>query len=255
MPGLLGRRPRPRRGAGVGTLSESGGGDRAALAALVVANLFVALQALSHDWGYYQVMLVYWAEAVVLGGFNVLRMLVVGVAGAAPLGQAARRWVDLGSGLNRLGLTLLGVGFFVAKFGAFALVIGLFVLLLPALLAADDGGSARDIHRAVRAAGPGFALACAALVLSHGVSFVRNFLGSREYDRVSLIGLVFWPYARISLVAVLLLVGTAVARVLPGAGRAALFAAVMVLLKLGADLVSHVAEHRMLAGSPPPPPP
>jgi hypothetical protein len=155
--------------------------------------------------------------------------------------------VDLGSALNRLGLTVLGVGLFAFKFGGFALAIGLFVLLLPAMLAPDDGSSAITMHRAIRAAGPGFAAACGALVLSPGISFVRNCLLGREYDRVGMLGLVFWPYARMSLVSILLLVGVAAARLVPGAGRAAIFAAVMVLLKLGADLVSHVVEHRLLS--------
>ena len=221
--------------------------DRVGLIALVVANLFVALQALRHEWGFYEVMLVYWSEVAILGGYNVLRMIVVGVLGAAPLGAWAARWVDLGSPLNRLGLTTIGVGFFVFKFGGFALAIGLFVLLLPALLTPDGEASLATVHQGLRAAGPGFLTASGALILSHGTSFVRNFLMGREYDRVGILGLAFWPYARMSLVGGLLLVGTAVARLLPGVGRQTLFAAVIVLLKLGVDLVSHVVEHRWLA--------
>jgi len=42
-----------------------------------------------------------------------------------------------------------------------------------------------------------------------------------------------------------LLVGLALARLVPGLGRQTAFAVVMVLLKLGADAVSHWLEHRM----------
>jgi hypothetical protein len=227
--------------------------DRIGLVALVLANLFVALQTLRHEWGYYEVMLVYWVEVVVLGGYNVLRMLVVGVIGDQPLGAWAARWVDLGSPLNRLGLTALGVGIFVVKFANFALAIGLFVLLLPALLATPPGErSAGSVGQALAAAGPGVLAAGGALVLSHGITFVRNFLLAREYHRVGLVGLVAWPYARMSLVGGLLLVGTAVARLLPGLGRQTLFAGLMVLLKLGADAVSHLVEHHWLAAERPP---
>jgi hypothetical protein len=234
--------------------------SRAGLAGLILANLFVALQVLRHEWGFYEVMLTCWAEAVLLGGFNVLRMLVVGVVGAAPLGAWAARSVDLGSGLNRLGLTVIAVGFFIVKFAGFALATGLFVLLLPALLAPDESTSNVDFHRALTAAGPGFLAAAGALGLSHAVSFARNFLLGREYDRVNLLELAFWPYARMSLVGGVLLLGVAAARLTPGIGRQALFAAVMVLLKLAADAVSHVAEHRWLAdrhaaGEPPSRPP
>jgi hypothetical protein len=115
--------------------------SRTGLVALIVANLFVALQTLRHEWGYYDTLLIYWGEVVILGLYNVLRLMVVGVFGAAPLGDRVARWVDLGSRLNRLIYTAIGVGFFVVKFGGFALVIGLFVVLLPAALTPDgDGG-------------------------------------------------------------------------------------------------------------------
>ena len=97
------------------------------LVVLVAANLLVALLAVRHRWGYYETLLIYWAEVAILGGYNVLRLLVVGVFGAVPFGAWAARYVDLGSRLNRLALTLVGVGLFVVKFGTFVLVIGLFL--------------------------------------------------------------------------------------------------------------------------------
>jgi Family of unknown function (DUF6498) len=221
--------------------------SRSALLALVLANAFVAFQAFRHEWGYYEVMLIYWLEVVILGFYNVLRMLVVGVVGAAPLGAWAARWVDLGSALNRLALTAIGVGFFVVKFGAFALTIGLLVLLLPAFLDVEGDGAGAGLHRALLAAGPGFLIAAGVLGLSHGVSFARNFLAGREYDRIDVVSLAFWPYVRMSLFAATLLVGLAIAGVLPGVGRHAAFAGVLVLLKLGVDAMSHVFEHRRLA--------
>lgn len=87
-------------------------------------------------------------------------------------------------------------------------------------------------------------LAVGVLFLSHGVSFVRNFLVGREYERLNFLGLVFWPYARMSLVGGVLLLGIAAARLWPGLGRQTAFAMVVVLLKLGADAVSHSLEHR-----------
>ncbi|HVL17574.1 MAG TPA: DUF6498-containing protein, partial [Gemmatimonadales bacterium] len=112
----------------------------------------------------------------------------------------------------------------------------------------ESGGVA--VHRALLAAGPGVATAVAALVLSHGISFVRNFLLSREYDRVGVVELVLLPYARMGLVLFVLLAGVAAAGVWPGLGRETGFALIMVLLKLLADAASHLVEHRWLAGRP-----
>jgi hypothetical protein len=108
-------------------------------------------------------------------------------------------------------------------------------------------GEATNIPRALRAAGPGLLLATGALCLSHGVSLVRNFLMGREYDRLNIVGLVFLPYARMSLVAMVLLLGVGVAGVIPGLGRETAFALAMVLLKLLADLASHRLEHQWLS--------
>src|SRR5918994_1224889 len=115
--------------------------SRIGLITLIIANLLVALQTLRHEWGYYETVLIYWTEVVIVGGYNVLRLTVVGVFGAAPLGTWAARWVDLGGGLNRFLITVVGVAFFVFKFGAFAIGVGLFVLLLPAMLSDGNGGS------------------------------------------------------------------------------------------------------------------
>jgi hypothetical protein len=219
--------------------------SRTGLAALVLANLFVALLTLRHEWGYYETLLIYWSEAVILGVYNVVRLMVVGVFGAAPLGTWAARWVDPGSRLNRFIFTAIGVGFFVVKFGAFALGVGVFVLLLPAMLTLDEG-EIWSVHRGLAAAGPGLLAATGALCLSHGVSLVRNFLMGREYDRLNIVGLVFWPYARMSLVGGVLLLGIVIARLVPALGWETAFAVVMVLLKLLADAASHTLEHRWL---------
>jgi Family of unknown function (DUF6498) len=221
--------------------------SRSGLIVLVAANLFVALQTVWHEWGYYETLLIFWTEVAILGGFNVLRMLVVGVFGAEPLGKWAARYVDLGSRLNRFLFTLFGVGFFVLKFGGFALTIGLFVLLLPAMLTPEGETGGISLHRALIGVGPGLLTATGMLCLSHGVSFLRNFLFGREYHRLTIGSLVFWPYARMSLVGGVLIAGITVARLVPSLGGETAFAVVMVLLKLLADAASHSLEHAWLA--------
>ena len=220
--------------------------SRIALAALVLANLFVALQTVRHEWGYYETLLIFWTEVVVLGGYNVLRMLLVGVFGARPLGSWAAQYVDPGSRFNRFIFTLIGIGFFVVKFGGFALAIGLFVLMLPAMLAPAGEAGGISMHRALHAAGPGLLTATGMLCLSQGICFVRNYLVDREYNRVSVGSLMFWPYARMSLVGGVLVAGIVIARMMPGLGSATSFAVVMVLLKLLADALSHRLERAWL---------
>jgi hypothetical protein len=224
--------------------------SRSGLIALVLANLFVALQTVRHEWVYYETLLIYWTEVAVLGGYNVLRMLVVGVFGAEPLGSWAARWVDLGSRLNRFIYTVIGIGFFLLKFGAFAFGVGLFVLLSPALFTPQGESAGVSIHRALVAAGPGLFFATGTICLSHGISFVGNFLIGREYDRTNLASLFLLPYARMSLVAAVLLAGIAATRQIPSLAGSTAFAVVMVLLKLLADAITHILEHGSVMASP-----
>jgi hypothetical protein len=230
------------------------GAEKLPRVALVVANLFVALVSVLQGWGYYQTVVVYWLEALVIGGYNVLRMLVVGFFGERPLGDWLAEHFEV-TPSARAFLTVFGTGFFVVKFGGLSLGVGVLVLALPALFAAPGESGAASVFRGLSAAGPGVAIAVAMLALSHGFSFLRNFIGRREYARLTVLGLVFLPYGRMSLVALVLAVGLVIARLVPGAAGATTFAVAMVLAKLAVDIVSHVTEHRWLERVSPSPEP
>src|SRR5687767_7980906 len=131
--------------------------SRLGLVALVAANLAVALITTLKGWGYYQALLIFWLEAVVLGGYNVLRLLVVGLAGERPLGDWVSRHVEVTSAA-RIFFTLMGALFFVVKFGGFALVVGIFVIALPQAFAGPDDGGA-SVFRGFTSAAPGAAIA------------------------------------------------------------------------------------------------
>ena len=183
-----------------------------------------------------------------IGAFNVLRLLVVGLAGERPLGDwlAEHASATLGA---RLFFTVVGTGFFVMKFGGFALGVGLFALALPAAFAPEESAGA-TVFAGLAAAGPGILTAAGLLVASHGFSFVRNFVARREYARLSIVSLVFLPYLRMGLVALILGVGLVIAWAAPGAAGSTAFAVAMVLVKTGADAASHTAEHRWMADRP-----
>jgi len=221
---------------------------RLALVSLVGANLLVALQVLRHDWGYYETILIFWCEALILGAYNVLRLLLVGLLGERPLGETVARWVEFSPGFRVLA-TAVGTAFFACKFGMFALGVGLLVVALPAFSAPPGSGGSR-VFAGLTAAGPGVAATVAGLVLSHGVSFVRNFVIGREYRRVTLLELIVLPYLRMGLVAMVLAAGLLAVRLLPGLASATPFAVVMVLGKLAADCVSHTMEHAWIGARP-----
>lgn len=215
--------------------------SRLLAAALIAANLVVAAITLWRGWGFYEIIIVYWCEAVIIGGYNFARMCMVGLAGR-PFGKSID--MDLGS---RLFLVVVVLGFFVVKFGGFALTLGLLVAAVPAFLQHAPDAAGHEIWKGLRAVGGGVAIAVAVLFVSHGISFVMNFLLRREYENANLLVLLFWPYVRMSLVMLALAAGLIAAKLFSALDTSTAFGIAVVLVKLAADLVMHVVEHAWLA--------
>lgn len=201
---------------------------------LVLVNLLPLAGVLLLDWDVAALMVLYWSENLVLGFYTLLKMLVV-----SPLGA-------------------LGMGtFFAIHYGGFCAVHGLFVasilldagidpmpdepwplfLVFPQLLV-------NVVRQVLEYAPPEWLFAFAALYVSHGVSFVVNFLFGRERDELSLKQLMSAPYGRIVLLHIAILLGGFAVMSL---GQPVAMLAVLVLLKLGLDVGLHLREHRALA--------
>ncbi len=232
-------------------------GRRIAATALLLANLVIIVLALKDQWGFLQVLYVCWFEAIIIGAYNLLKMLVVILFGH-PFGE---RFTHRVSFENRMAVGFWGfiaLGFFIAKFAGLALATGFLLLMLPVKLQALQAGHhvagndsltvMSDSFQGVTAGLPTILLS---LVISHGVSFVVNFLGRREYQRTLIFVLLFWPYARMALVfGVLILAGVAAA-LAPPFSRTSVFAVAVVCLKIVADLATHRFEHSRQPAVPP----
>lgn len=191
---------------------------------LVAANLVPLVGVVAFHWTVFSVLLLYWCENVVVGAFNVLRMLIASPQSAA-------------SDASKLFL----VPFFVVHYGMFALVHGIFVLTLfgPGGRVAPNPAA---LVSAVRAAGVWPAVL--AMVASHGFSFAHNYLASGEFRRASVQQLMAQPYARVMVLHGTILIGGFAAKAV-GAPAAALV--VLITLKTAIDLRAHLAERRKLA--------
>lgn len=190
---------------------------------LVGANLVPLLGVLGSHWTVFSVLLLYWCENVVVGAFNVLRMLVASPKDVAT--DAAK---------------LFFIPFFMFHYGMFTMVHGIFVLALfgPGR---NFSPSPAAFIAAVRGAGVGFGVI--AIVLSHGFSFVHNYLASGEFRRASLPQLMAQPYARVMVLHATILLGGFAAKAL-GAPVAALV--LLIALKTLIDLRAHLAERKKL---------
>ncbi|HYQ73374.1 MAG TPA: DUF6498-containing protein [Gammaproteobacteria bacterium] len=205
---------------------------------MLLANLVPVFGVLYLDWDVASIIVLYWAENLIVGGYTLLKMLVAGKAGALPL-----------------------MLFFCVHYGGFCAIHGMFVLELtrfagespaPAAATGWPGPLAllqlfMGLIRQVLAAAPeSFLWGCLALLISHGVSFVLLFIGQGEYRHTSLNDLMKAPYPRITVMHIAVIAGGFLV-VRLGSPLGLLFA--LVALKTGMDIMLHNRSHPVAAAA------
>jgi len=190
---------------------------------LVAANLVPLAGVLLWNWSVFALIALFWMENVIVGVLFALRMLL-----ADPRDPAL--WAA----------KVFLVPFFCFHYGMFTAVHGLFVFGL-------FGGKAYDPHGlqvlepALRAAQDlGLWLPLAALLASHGFSFLWNYLWRGEFRRAKLTELMAKPYGRVVVLHMAIILG-AIGTLALGSPLWALL--VLLALKIGLDLKAHLKEH------------
>ena len=197
---------------------------------LLAGNLLPLLGVLFLGWDVGALVVFYWSENLVIGAYNLLRMAVVG-------------------GLKALFYCF----FFLIHYGGFCAVHGFFILSMLLDESASLGEAdwplflvflqllLQVIQQVLAQAPPAWLLAFLGLLITHGYSFVTNFLLGGERERATIQSLMSAPYRRIVVLHVAVIAG--------GFGVAALgeplvLLIALVALKTVADITLHRREHR-----------
>ena len=222
-------------------------------AVLIGANLVPLFGVIFGGWNAFDIVWLFWFENVIIGVFNVIKILTVGALGN-PGGQATgRTQTVVGSRLARVspgqraarmaGMTFLAA-FFTVHYGGFNFGHGIFVMaMLGKGSGMHAGFSLWDLYVTNTRAAIGLGLGPAILTLlaSHAFSFVANFLVKREYARIDQGALMGGPYARVVILHVAIIFGGFFAMAL-GSPMGVLV--VLVLLKIAVDLGLHLKERQ-----------
>lgn len=226
-----------------------------AIALLIVVNLIPLAGALFWGWDVFTLLILYWLENGIVGVFNVLKM-------ALAQGPLDTRSGDPETVTAASRLTL--IPFFIVHYGIFWVVHGVFVLSLPTIIGLGGLGAGTPpispdgsfIGLDEEVAGPRLDLVAwgaVALAISHGASFVFNYLGRGEYRTARLGLLMFAPYARLVALHLTIIVGGMLSISL---GSPIGSVIVLVAIKIAIDLALHIREHRKAeAGAAAAPPP
>jgi hypothetical protein len=210
------------------------------IALLIASNLIPVIGVIYAGWSAASIVLVYWAENLVIGFYNILKMLTVA-----------------SSKDDRLLPRLFAVGFFVIHFGGFAAGHGSFLLdifdinTVPAPTEEQEWPGPLMLlqllftvmHTLFSEMPKGFMWAIAALLISHGASFLLHFLMGGERHRTTVNKLMMQPYSRVLIMHVAIIIcGFFVIKL--GSPLSMLVA--LVLVKTAMDIVLHRREHRRL---------
>jgi len=198
------------------------------LLVLLVANALPIVGVLVLGWTVFPLVLLYWLENVIVGGFNVAKLLL-----AQPREPAS--WAG----------KLFLVPFFVVHFGGFTFVHGVLVLALFGPKGTQAFDLLSTVPTAIRANHLGWAVV--SLVLSHGFSFYWNYVRNGEYRRASLNALMGQPYGRVLVLHFTVLFG---GWIIIATGAPVLALVLLVFIKTAADTRAHKAERSRFAALP-----
>ncbi|MFC1634341.1 DUF6498-containing protein [Planctomycetota bacterium] len=207
--------------------------------ALLAANAIPLFGVLFLKWDAFYIVLLYWAENLVIGFYNVLKMAFAAVP--HPIAHLGKLFL---------------IPFFTVHYGGFTAVHGFFVL---AIFHKDNGAGppmggqtwpcclvfvqmlfnvASYMYSVIP---PQVRLSVLALFASHGVSFVYNYIFKREYASANPGKLMASPYGRIVVMHIAILAGGFLVMTV---GSPVALLAVLVVLKTVLDVSLHNRSHR-----------
>lgn len=212
-------------------------------AALVLANLVPLVGVVAFGWSVMTILVVYWLESGVIGLLNIPKLAMARGAVEVQAGEARLSFPILTGGLSRVLALAFAIPFFVVHYGIFWFGHGLVVFLLPAMARAASAPDLAEATDPFALAGvePSVVLSAAGVLLvSHLVSFWRNFVRRREYLRVSPTAQMAAPYGRVIVMHLTILAGGFLSLAI-GSPIGALV--ILVVLKTALDLRAHLRAH------------
>lgn len=186
---------------------------------LILVNMVPLLGVLFFSWDVFSVIILYWMESAVIGFFNILKMQKINDYKFTPL------------------IPLFIMHYVIFMSAHIWFIINFFQ---PNLASASGQVEAFLI---VFQYFKGLFISLSLIFLSHGLSFVYNFIQKEEFKKTSLKKQMFSPYKRILVMNfVVMLAGTGI--VYLDYDQAVSAVVFLVVLKIIFDLMAHIFEHR-----------
>ncbi|MBN2057785.1 MAG: hypothetical protein JW782_03210 [Candidatus Saganbacteria bacterium] len=191
---------------------------------LLSANAVPLCGVLFMGWGLMDILFLYWAESAVIGFYGILKILLVKNEGSF-----------LERTLNSIS-KVFGCVFFTIHFGGFMAGHAIFLWAISTEFF-DYQIQPWELFRTIR-------LALLLMFVSHGYSFLRNYIAKGERFRESGSNFMLEPYSRIIVMHLTLIFGMLLVFVF---GQPALLLVCFIALKTLLDLTAHLRERSKFA--------
>lgn len=216
---------------------------------LVVVNVCLFIFAIALNWKLFDILLIFWAESLVIGFFNIFKILKIKrkerfnvdlkIPDSATTNQLDNSFDKIFILLKGVALFTFTLLFFVLSglqicfiyvlFGDFSLIEFVLSMMERRLeIHINDMNS--------------FLIGVGIVFISHGVSFFFNYIGKKEYKTISLKKLLFAPFRRIILVWIVIAAGSYV--IVQFGKNSVLLLIPFFIVKILFDLRQHSREHR-----------
>ena len=223
--------------------------SRPSMIVLLGVNMIPVGGVLFLDWRVFDILLLYWAENVVIGIINVFRMALAREdrgtgdprtdrALRVAIAEAPEKWETAHERVRRERKITM-IPFFIVHYGVFSVVhvVFLFSIFYPSdLVPGFMSMSGYDFLPVFIGIGP--------IAASHLYSFFANFIGKREYRHTTPKLLMQRPYGRVMALHVTILAGGAIVQAL---GEQVYLLVILVIAKTLGDALFHTREHDKFA--------
>lgn len=198
---------------------------------MVVVNLIPLVGVIWFGWSVFALLVLFWIENIIIGLFNVPRILMARGHENAALQAVGDKVTPLIVWFTAL--------FFLVHYGGFAFGHGTFVFSMIGGYQAD--GSRYEITDVFEVIGEyELLIAVLGLVISHGFSFGYNYLYKEKYKEAVFIFQMFKPYKRVIMLHVTIIFGGAL---ITAMGEPLLGLLVLLMVKIYMDIKAHVHEY------------
>jgi len=198
---------------------------------LVISNLFPLFGIFFLNWSITPILILYWAENVVIGFYNIFKILKAEAKESGPRITGFQLAID--SFPKLLWPIKIAIAFFFAfHFGIFMIGHGFFLYAFLKM------GTLPSFSFSFYE----FIFPVILLFISHGISYKQNFIDKQEYKNTSSYDQMNQPYSRMAIMHMVIM-ALGISFSFLGSPKYALI--LLIGLKIYIDLKSHLKEHEL----------